>query len=149
MRRQQFAVLLLGFQAFRIRRRGHVELVLEAFLGHLKRHGAGQDLLATLARDHTPDRKAAPVPNPLNLVVNGHAVIAGAQEVGMERVWQATFHRAAGGHQRLPQNLAAKHIGKAEIFTVPLEMVVTDGGKIQQIHQFSGYFKHASSCQYR
>ena len=33
---QQFAVLLLGFKAFRIRCRGHVELMFETFFGHLE-----------------------------------------------------------------------------------------------------------------
>ena len=49
-------------------------------------------------------------------------------------------------HQRLPKYLAAKHMGKAEILTVTLKMVISDGRQIQQINQLPGYFQHACSC---
>src|SRR5690554_185617 len=62
---------------------------------------------------------------------------------------QPAFNGTAGCHQRLAQHLAAKHMGKAEIFTVTLKMVISDGRQIQQINQLSSYFQHADSCCYK
>ena len=145
---QQFAPFLFRAKCFRVRRIRHDQLMLESFLGYLERHGTGQDFLAVLAGNHPTYRETATITDPLDLVVDGHVLIAGAQKVGMKGVAKATFNSSAGRHQRLTKNLPAKHVWKAQILAVPLEMVVTDGREIQQLHQFLGYLKHACSCDF-
>src|SRR5690554_2843255 len=115
-------------------------------LSHLERHGPRQDLLAILAGDDPPHREGAAITNPLDFIVDGHAVVARPQKISMEGVTQPPFHGPAGGHQRLAKYLTAENAGKAQVFTVTLKMIVPDGGQIQQIDQFSGYFQHACSC---
>src|SRR5690606_2201338 len=89
----------------------------------------------------------AAIPNALDFIINGHAVIARAQEIGMQGVTEAIFDGPAGRHQGLPQNLPPEYMRKAQILAVALKMIVSDRGKIQQLHQFSGYIQHARSCR--
>jgi hypothetical protein len=58
----------------------------------------------------------------------------------------AVFKGATGRHQCLAKHLATEHIGKAKIFTLTLKVVVSDGDKVQQFHQFAGYVEHYFSC---
>ena len=101
-----------------------------------------------LAGNHPTYRETATITDPLDFVVDRHVLIARAQKVGMERVTEAPFNGSTGGHQRLAKNLPAKHVGKAQILAVTLEVVVTNGREIQQLHQFLGYLKHACSCDF-
>jgi hypothetical protein len=64
----------------------------------------------------------------------------------MQGVAEAIFDGPAGRHQGLPQNLPPEYMRKAQILAVALKMIVSDRGKIQQLHQFSGYIQHARSC---
>ena len=106
-----------------------VELVVEPVLSHLKRHGAGQNLLAILTGNHPAHGKSTTVPDPLNFVIDWQLMIARSQEVGVHGVGQTVLDGPAGRHQRLAQHPAAKHIGKTQVFAFPLKMIVSDGGK--------------------
>src|SRR5262249_44989628 len=80
-----------------------------ARLGDLKRRLQIEDGPAVLDRDHAPRGEARAVADPVDVVEDGHVGVARPQEVGVERVRGAAFDRAASGHQRLPDHLAAEH----------------------------------------
>ena len=81
----------------------------------MERGGHGEDRLAVLDRHHAPGREAAAVANAVDLVDDGHRGIAGAQEIGVQRMRQAAVHRAMGRDQRLADHLAAEHALPADL----------------------------------
>jgi hypothetical protein len=110
----------------------HVEGVLEARLFDLEAGGHVEYRLAVLDRHHPPRGERAAVTNAVDLVEDRRLGVAGAQEVGVQRVhvpiglnkfpavgaspraarappsrWLG-LERARGRHQRLPRHLAAE-----------------------------------------
>ncbi len=70
----------------------------------------GEYLHAPLEGDHPPRREAAAVARTIDLVMNRDFGIAGTQKIGMKGMARALrVHRPGGRHQRLGQDLAAKH----------------------------------------
>ncbi len=128
---EQFAIeLLFSFQSQGVRSIGHGDLVVEPVLIDLERHRAGEDFLAILPGDDPAYRETAAVADPLNIIVNGRPGVARPQEIRVHGVRPAAFDGAGGCHQRLPQHVAAKQIGEAQIFTLTLKMIVADGRKV-------------------
>ena len=100
---------MLVLERFRIGHLGHVELMLEARLGELKRGCHREYLLAMLDGDDAARREARAVAAAVDFVKYRHLGIAAAQEIGMKRVTLAALHGSRRGYQRLPKHLPAKH----------------------------------------
>ncbi len=77
-----------------------------------------------LDRDDTSIRKTAAVTRPVDVVDYRCVDVAPAQEVRVQRVRHPAFDRVLGRRQRLPQHLATKHLGAADVATVATENVV-------------------------
>ncbi len=88
---------------------GHRELVDEgALLVGLERAGHVEDRLPVLDRDDPARREGPPVADAVDLVEDRDRRVAGAQEVGVQRVHPPALDGAAGGHERLRGDLAAE-----------------------------------------
>ena len=103
------AHFVIAFQRFRVRRIGHLHLVLAAFLRALKAGRHVENLFAVLHRNDPPRGKACAVARPINFIDNRRVGVAGAQEIAVKTMAEHIFHRVARGHQRLAENLPAKH----------------------------------------
>ena len=88
---------------------GHLVGVLEAVLGPLEVGRLEVDRPAVLAGHHPPGRERAAVAQALDVVDDRHGVVAGAQEVGVQRVHDVRrVDRPDPGQQRLGGDLAAE-----------------------------------------
>ena len=69
-----------------------------------------EDRPTVLDRDDASGREAPAVADPVDLVQDRHRRIAGAQEVGVQRVHQAValVDRPCSRHERLPGDLSAE-----------------------------------------
>jgi hypothetical protein len=86
----------------------HLQLVRLTCLGDLERGRQVKNGSTALARHHPPSTEAAAIPDTLDLIDNRLAVIAGPQEIGMQRVsGTAVGHCPPRGHQSLPQHKTA------------------------------------------
>jgi hypothetical protein len=112
---------------------GHGELVLQALLGHLEAGRQVEDRLAVLDRDDPPRGERAAVAHPLDLVEDRHRRIAGAQEVGVQRVDVAgrVVDRPCRRHQRLAGHLAPEDALALLLWGDPSEEVHLDGLEIE------------------
>jgi len=97
--------------------------VLESALGQLKRGGHVEDLLAVLNRDHATGREVIAVARAVDLVDDRGIDVAAAQEVGVQGMRVAPFDRRARRHQRLPEHLAAEHLGAADVAALAAKQV--------------------------
>ena len=88
---------------------GHRHLVDEgAFLVDVERRRQVEDGLAVLDGHHPPGRERAAVADAVDLVEDGHVGIAGAQEVGVQRVHAAALDGASRRHEGLGRHLARR-----------------------------------------
>jgi hypothetical protein len=62
-----------------------------------------------LDRDDAARREAASVADPVDVVDDRDARVAGSQEVRVQRVHHSVLDRAARGHKRLSRDLATEH----------------------------------------
>ena len=107
---------------------GIVDLVVEARLGDVEAGLQVEDRPAVLDGDDPAGGEAAPVADPVDLVQDRHRRVAGAQEVGVQRVDEAVrlVDRAGRGDERLAGDLAAEHplavlVGRAAAEDVDLD----------------------------
>ena len=73
--------------------------------------GAGhvEDLLAVLDGDDAPRRETAAIAGTVDLIDDRDLRVAGADEIGVERMAQPLFHGAVGRHQGLGDHLAPEN----------------------------------------
>jgi hypothetical protein len=84
--------------------------VVEALLRKLERHRHVEDRLAVLTRDHPAGAEGPAVAGALHVVHDRDRRVAGAQEVGVQRVDLAVpLDGAHPGDERLAGNLPPKH----------------------------------------
>ena len=76
-----------------------------------------------LDRLHAPGGEALAVADGVDLVDDRPRHVARQEEVGVQRVGLAALHRAARGHQRLPDHLPAEHRAAAEVCALSAEEV--------------------------
>jgi hypothetical protein len=110
----------------------HVELMLEARFGHLKRRGHVKDLLAMLDRDDAPAREAAAVAAAIDVIDDGRLGIPGAQEIAVQRVHGTVFDGLDRGDERLSEHLAAEHALAADVAAQAPEHVLLEPFEAQQ-----------------
>ena len=96
-----------------------------------------EDRPAVLDGDDAAGGEAAAVADPVDLVEDRHRRVAGAQEVGVQRVDQAArlVDRAGRGDQRLPGHLAAEHPLAVLVGRAAAEDVDLDGLEVEQRHE--------------
>ena len=88
-----------------------------------------------LDRDHAPAGEAAAVAAAVHLEHDRHVEVAAAQEIRVQRVHLPALHRARGGHQRLPEHLAAEHLRRADVAALAAKQVVLDPLEVEQLQQ--------------
>ena len=88
-----------------------------------------------LNRLHVPRGEALAVANALDVVDDRHFWIAGQNEISVHRMREPALDRAARGHQRLADHLAAEYPLPADLRRAPAKQVhlerleVEDGQK--------------------
>ena len=89
----------------------HGDLMVEPRLGAVEAGLQVEDRPAVLDGHHPPGGEALAVTDAIDLVEDRYGRIAGAEEVGMERVHGSArvVDRPGGRHQRLPGHLASEH----------------------------------------
>ncbi len=115
---------------------GRIELVLESRFGRMEGRREVEDRLTVLNGDDPPGRKRAAVPDSFYLEHDGDRWIAGAEEIGVERVHRPLLDCAVGGHQRLTGHLAAEDPLPHVVRALTPEDPVFNALQIQQLHQF-------------
>ncbi len=118
--------------------------------GDLERHGAVENLLAMLDRNHASSGKAPAVARALHVVDDRRRDVAGAQKIRMQRMRSTPgFDRLLRGGQGLTEHLAAEHVTCADIAALAAEQIVFETFELEQIdqladdgvgHQFSDIF---------
>ena len=104
---------------------GHLHLVMQPALLVVERGGHGEDRLAVLDGDHPAGREAAAVADAVDLVDDGDCGIAGAQEIGMERMGQPPLDGTARRDQRLADHLPAEYALPADLRAqAPVEVLL-------------------------
>ncbi|OIQ64024.1 hypothetical protein GALL_544300 [mine drainage metagenome] len=108
--------------------------MLEAVLRRLERGRQVEDLLAVLDGHDPADREGAAIADPLDLQQDRNLRIAGADEIGMQRVAVAALDRAIGRRQGLGHHLAAIDpatvgIGGVAPVHVELELLEVQNGQ--------------------
>ncbi len=117
----------------------HHVLVLEAFLGPLEVERLVVDRASVLAGEHPAGGEGLAVPDPLDVVDDRDVVVAGQQEVGVQRVHvEVRADRAGRGDERLRGDLAAVDplphaLGLLAAVEVGVELL-----EVQQRHQLAG-----------
>jgi hypothetical protein len=114
---------------------GGRQLVLEAPLFRLVEGGGQIEDRAALLHGGDPARgERPPVADPLDLVHDRHPRPTRAQEVRVQRVHRPVALRgAAGGHQRLPGDLAAEDPLQGLLRAAPTEDVDLDLLQVEQV----------------
>lgn len=121
---------------FRLRHLGHLVLVLGTGFGLLERSRAEEDHLAVLDRGDPAHREAAAITGAVHVIDDGVVDVAGAQEIGVQRMHVATVvDRGLCRRQRLAQHLAAKHVLGADVAALPAEQVVLQPLQREQVDQ--------------
>ena len=121
---------------------GHRQLMLGAGFGDLERRRHDEDRLAVLDRSHPAHRETAAVAGAVHVVDDRMLDIAGAQEIGVQRMRGARalelvdVQRRLRGRQRLPQHLPTEDIFGADIAALPAEQIVFQPVQRQQFDQF-------------
>ena len=123
---------------------GHFELVFEAELVGVEAGLHVVDRAAVLDRDDAPGREAASVADPVDLVEDGDARVARAQEVRVQRVHASVVDGTTRRHEGLGRDLAAE--GPLAVFLRVLATVRVDfnGFEVEQIDKEFKGFGHAS-----
>ena len=125
----------------------HRLLVVEARLGPLKADGLVVDDLAVLSRGHPAGHERASVADPLDVVDDRHVVVAGQQEVRVQRVHVVVRvdgpHR---GHQGLRRHLAAVDPLPLAVGLLAAEEVDVEVLQVKETDQVGHYFTHAQPC---
>jgi hypothetical protein len=127
--------LLPGAERFGCRNLGHQGLVLEPRLGRLEGADHAQERLSTLDGLDPARGEALPVPDPVHLVDDGVAHVAGPQEVGVERMRQALLDGAAPRDQRLADDLPAEDRLPADVARLAPEEVHLQRLQVKQPEQ--------------
>ncbi len=100
--------------------------------------------VTVLDRNDTARGETRAIAAAIDLVKDRHLGIARAQEIGVERMADAAFDRAAGGHQRLAQHLPAEHALHAVLGRDAAEDIVLD---LLEIEQAEDFFDEVSVCE--
>jgi hypothetical protein len=110
--------------------------VREALLGAVERGAHEEDRLAVLHRLDAPGRETATVAQPLDLVDDRPLGIAGAQEIGVQRMRHALGrHRSLCGDERLSEHLAAVDPVPARIEADASEQVLLKRLEVEHAEQ--------------
>ena len=92
--------------------------------------------VAVLHGDDPPGGEGPPVAHPVDVVDDRDVGVAGADEVGVQRVHgPVRLDRAAGGDQRLPGHLAAEHPLPGRLRADSAEDVLLDLLEVEQPDQ--------------
>lgn len=94
-----------------------------------------EDRLTVLDGDHAAGAERATVSDSLDLVQDGDGGVAGAQEVGVERVRRAGFDRAVCRDQRLACHLAAEDPLAAFVGALTAKDVPLDRFEVQEVDE--------------
>src|SRR5690606_31214030 len=114
----------------------HAVLVLEALLRHLERHREIKDRPPMLDGQYVPGAEAAAVAGAVDLIDDGRMGIAGAQKVGVQRMrLPFRVNGPGGGHQALPEHLAAEQLAEAEVVADAAEDVLFDLLQLEQLQK--------------
>jgi hypothetical protein len=116
--------------------RRHRGLVLEPGLRHLERGGQVEDGPAVLDGHHPPRGERPAVSDAVDLVEDRHRRVAGAQEVGVQRVdGPVGGHRAGGGDEGLTGHLPSEHALAVLVGAHAPEDVHLDRLEVEQLHE--------------
>ena len=117
--------------------RGHLELVREPGLLVVEAGLEVEDRAAVLDRDDPAGGEAASVADPVDVVENRDERVAGAQEVGVQRVHQPTgiVDRARRRDEGLTGNLAAEHALAVLVGGTTAEEVHLDRLEVEEVDQ--------------
>jgi hypothetical protein len=113
--------------------------MLETLLRLHERGGEVEDLLAVLDGDHPPRGEAAAVPGPVHLEDDRHGGVARPDEITVQRVADAVFHRLIGGQQRLADHLAAEDAAGRVVRCRTAEEVHFDALELERLGQVLGF----------
>ena len=103
--------------------------------------GQVEDLLAVLDGDHPPRGEAAAVAGAVDLEDDRHGRVARADEVAVQRVADAVFHRLIGRQQRLADHLAPKDPPRRIVRRRPAEEVHFDPLQLERLGQVFGFHR--------
>ena len=105
-------------------------------LGHLERGGETEDGPTALDGGDTSGGERQSVTDALHVIEDGDAGIAGAQEIGMQRMDPSLGLDSAGrGHQRLSGHLSAEHALAIGMGAAAPEDVELDLLEIEQVQK--------------
>jgi hypothetical protein len=128
-RRRRVDVLRLGHL-------GHGQLVLDGVLVLLERGGHEEDHFAVLDRRDPAHGETAAIAGAVDLVDDRRGDVAGAQEVGMQRVRAARLgHRRLRRRQGLADDLATEDVLGADVAALAAEQVVFQAFQREQLDQ--------------
>ena len=112
--------------------------MMQPFFGALERRRHVEDRLPALHRDHPPRREAAAVEIADHAVDDGKILVAGAHEIGVERVRALVGHAALGGLERLRDHLSAEHATDPAGLAFPAVEVGVDLLDVEQVDELGG-----------
>ena len=126
----------LGPQRFRRRDLGHRVLVIEALLDTLKRCFEAEDRLAVLDGGDAPGGEARAVAQPVDLIEDRAADVAGAHEVSVQRMDGPVGGDGLGCCRcRLAEHLAAEDRAPAEVLAAPAKQIAIQSLETEEIDE--------------
>ncbi len=128
---------------------GHRDLVLDALLRRLKGCRHVENLLAMLDRGDAPARKTLAITAAIHFIDDGSVEVSRAQEISMQRMYDARFHRGVSGDQRLTQYLSAEHLGCADIAALATKQIELDALELEEPEQVCETTVHSRDCTQR
>ena len=116
--------------------------MLDALLWGVERALHVEDGSPMLDGDDASGGEGATIPDPVNLVEDGHGRIAWAQEVGVQRVHLAVLDGSPCRHQRLARHLATEDALALLVGLDAAEDVDLDWLEVEQVDEEVEGFAH-------
>ncbi len=110
----------------------HRHLVLDALRGDVERRRQVEDDLAVLDGDDAARGERPPVADAVDVVEDGRAGVAGAEEVRVQRMHDAALDGAACRNQRLAGDLSAEDVLATLTRALAAKDVLLDGFEVEQ-----------------
>ena len=134
----------LGLEAVGPGRRGHLGLVIEPLFADLERRGHGEDGVPALHGHDPPRGEALAVADAVDLVDDGLARVARAQEVAVHRVdGPIVRDRLLRRRERLAEDLTAEDVAPPEVLALSAEEVLLDAFEPEEVEELGQDGGHA------
>jgi len=104
-----------------------------------------KDSATVLFSYHPTAAETTTITRPIDNIFNLRRHITATQEVGMQGMRHTILNRKPCRHKRLPQNLAAKNLGRSDITALTTKTVAIQLFQMQQLKQISEHSIHMAS----